>query len=184
MSSDPSVVALAVGPTGSTDLFKHGKDCIRLNVDNGVGGDRHAGRPDRQVSLLQSEYLAELNDMSNASDPIEMSELGENITTKGLSLANLKRGTKLCFVDSIDGNGDGNSAVVELTGLRRAGEKLENRQKGLKEKCIVRDTSGTEVGSKVGVFGVVIVSGAVKRGMSIIVEKPTGEGEPEPLKFI
>ncbi len=175
MSSDPSVVAVALGPSQHSDISKQKESVIELVAGHGIEGDRHADKPGRHVSLLQNESLEELNGTNKGLDRVLPSQLGENITTRGLNLAELNAGTKLRFVD---GNGDGCSAVVKLTGLRRAGEKLETRQKGLKERCVLRDASGMEVGSKVGVFGVVDTSGVVKPGMRIDVVKPVGESKP------
>lgn len=180
MSSGHCVVAVAFS-TVHTGLPKHTKSFITLIPKAGVEDDCHAGDTRRQVSLLQIESLEELNDRNNRVDCILPSQLGENITTKGLNLAGLKQGTKLRFNN---GNSEQNGAVIEISGLRRAGEKLENRQSGLKERCTVKDPSGTEVSSKVGVFGIVIVGGVVKPGMGIAVEVPGGEEELEPLGFI
>lgn len=180
MSPGHSVVAVALSPV-HTGLAKRKKSSITLIAQSGVEDDCHAGDTHRQVSLLQFESLEELNDRNNGIDCILPTELGENITTKGLNLAILKQGTKLRFNSS---NGDENGAVIELSGLRRAGEKLENRQRGLKERCTVKDASGAEVGSKVGVFGVVVVGGVVKPGMDIVVENPAGGKELGRLEFI
>lgn len=179
MSSQHCVVAVALSRV-HTGLPKYTKSFITLIAQSGVKGDCHAGDTHRQVSLLQLESLEELNGRNNNVDCILPGQLGENITTKGLNLSSLKRGTKLRFNDR---NSDQDGAVIELSGLRRAGEKLEKRQSGLKERCTVKDLGGTEVGSKVGVFGVVIFGGVVEPGMGIVVEVPGGE-ELEPLEFI
>ena len=178
MPSNDFVVAVALSPI-HTGLHKERKPSITLVAGHGVEGDCHAGKPGRQVSLLQSESLNELNDMNSGDNPISPSELGENITTSGLNLADLKQGTELHF---IGGNEDGNPAVVAIKGLRRAGPKLETRREGLTEQCTVRDASGAVVGSKVGVLGVVRNAGMVKPGMSIFVMKPTGDLKP--LEFV
>ena len=169
-------IAASEAPRGG---YKDRQSSITLKEAYGVEGDYHAGKPNRQVSLLRSEALEELNYMKTGEDRISPGELGENITISGLRPAELYQGTKLQFVGE---NGDEGAAVVEITGLRRAGDKLDKRRPGLKEQCIVRDASGMEVGSRVGVFGVVAASGVVKPGMSIVVIEPAGELKP--LEFL
>ncbi len=171
MSSQGSVEAVAASeaPKGG---YKDRQSSITLKEDSGARGDYHAGKPNRHVSLLRYESLEELNHLKTGNDRISPGELGENITTMGLKLAELNQGTKLKFIGD---KGDEGAAVIELTGLRRAGDKLNNRRPGLKDQCTVRDASGTEVGSRVGVFGVVAAGGLVKPGMSIIMIEPTGD---------
>ena len=178
MSTDYNVVAVALSRE-HTGLYKEPQPSITLIKDHGVKNDIHAGKPGRQVSLLQSESLQVLNDMNKGNDPIRPSELGENITTKGLNFNNFKQGTELHF---IGGKASGGRAVICITGMRRGGEKLEQRREGLKEQCILRDANGKEVGSRVGVMGVVLAGGAVTPGMTVgLVEPP---GRPRPLEFV
>src|SRR5438132_14427876 len=52
----------------------------RLVANFGLEGDRHAGRPDRQVSILNAETVHEL---AQRGMPVEPGILGENITVEG-----------------------------------------------------------------------------------------------------
>lgn len=60
--------------------------------DFGLEGDRHAGRPDRQVSLLNAETVAEL---AGRGMPVSAGILGENLTVAGLSVMDLATRTRL-----------------------------------------------------------------------------------------
>ena len=178
MPTDYNVMAVALSQE-HTGLHKDPQPSIELIKDQGVKHDIHAGKPGRQVSLLQSESLKVLNDMNKGNDPIRSSELGENITTMGLNFDNFKQGTKLRFISDKESE---DVAVISITGMRRPGEKLEKRREGLKEQCIVRDANGKEVGSRVGVMGVVLASGTVTPGMTVGVIEPPGM--PRPLEFL
>jgi hypothetical protein len=97
------------------------REQITLIEGHGVGGDAHAGQYARrrflarrwpklgnlrQVHLIPVELFAELHQQGHIVEP---GDLGENVTTAGLNLEYLPLGTKLHL---------GESAVVELTGLR------------------------------------------------------------------
>ena len=119
MSANDNIVAVALSEI-HTGGHKNPHSSIKLIKDYGVREDCHAGeKPLRQVSLLQSESLTALNNMNNGNDPLKPSELGENITTKGLNFNNFKQGTKLYFFDA---KGNTTDTVVSITGMRRAGE--------------------------------------------------------------
>src|SRR5262245_53524055 len=94
---------------------------IMLLAGLGVRGDAHAGvtvqhrsrvatdptQPNlRQVHLIHAELLDELREQGYEVAP---GELGENVTTRGIDLLALARGTLLRL---------GAEAVVEVTGLR------------------------------------------------------------------
>jgi MOSC domain-containing protein YiiM len=64
----------------------------RLVTNFGLEGDRHAGRPRRQVSILNAETVAEL---AGRGMPVEPGVLGENITVEGLPVMELPDGTRL-----------------------------------------------------------------------------------------
>src|SRR3954468_10535099 len=94
---------------------------IRLVAGLGVEGDAHMGRrvkhrhhalknPDapnlRQVHLLQEELFDDLRAHGFSLRP---GVIGENVTTRGVDLLALPRGTRLRL---------GGDAVIEVTGLR------------------------------------------------------------------
>ncbi|HET6320309.1 MAG TPA: MOSC domain-containing protein [Chloroflexota bacterium] len=79
----------------------------RLIEDFGVEGDRHAGRPDRQVSILNAETVAEL---AERGMPVSPGVLGENFTVEGVPVMELQDGVRLRVGD----------AELEITGDRPA----------------------------------------------------------------
>jgi MOSC domain-containing protein YiiM len=64
----------------------------QLIADFGVEGDRHAGRPDRQVSILNAETVAEL---AERGMPVSPGVLGENFTVEGVPVMELQDGVRL-----------------------------------------------------------------------------------------
>ena len=178
MSENPSIVAVSVkGETSG--ISKNQQSSITLLADQGIEDDIHQQRNEREVSLLRNEDLDELNKTRTGLGPLAPGQLGENITTRHLELQILMKGTKLRFFQDTASE---NTPVVTITGMRRAGPKIESYEKGLKEKCVSKDTDGKEVGSKLGVFGVVDVGGKIEEGMQIAVEQPTED--PKPLEFL
>ena len=106
-----------------TNFTKPNVDAIELIAGLGVKGDAHFGdtvqhlvrvredptKPNRrQVHLIHGELHDELRELGLSVGPGEM---GENITTRGLDLLGLPRGTRLHV---------GSEAVVEVTGPAHA----------------------------------------------------------------
>ncbi len=81
-------------------------------------------------------------------------ELGENITTRGVDLLHLPLGAVLRI---------GDSAVIEVTGLRNPCAQIDDFQPGL--MAAVR-------GPKTGVMGIVLVAGEIRPGDPICVDLP------------
>jgi GNAT superfamily N-acetyltransferase len=150
---------------------------IRLVAGIGVEGDVHAGetvkhrsrvrrdpaQPNlRQVHLIHSELHDELRERGFDVGPGEM---GENVTTAGIDLLGLARGTRLRL---------GGEAVIEVTGLRNPCTQLNGVAPGLMEATLDRDANG-ELIRKAGVMAVVVEGGQVGVGDAIAVEHP-----PEP----
>lgn len=98
-------------------------------------------------------------------------DLGENITTSGVDLKALGRGTKLRFVPAAGGTGSGPGPTVVVTGLRNPCPQIDKFRAGLKEKMLVRDASRTIVGRLAGVMATVESGGVITPGMKIVVEK-------------
>jgi MOSC domain-containing protein YiiM len=64
----------------------------KLVANFGLEGDRHAGRPGREVSLLNAETVSELAQLGM---PVEPGILGENMTIEGVAVMELHDGTRL-----------------------------------------------------------------------------------------
>jgi MOSC domain-containing protein YiiM len=131
---------------------------------------RDASQPNlRQVHLLHAELFDELMQAGFAVWP---GELGENITTRGVDLLGLATGTRLHL---------GESAVIELTGLRNPCSQLDRFQRGLMAAVLDRDAAGRLV-RKAGVMAVVLAAGQVLTGDPIRIERPDGIARPlEPV---
>jgi MOSC domain-containing protein YiiM len=76
-----------------------------LITNFGLEGDRHAGRPLRQVSILNAETVHEL---AARGMPVEPGILGENITVEGVAVMQLHDGSRLRIGE----------AELEITGDR------------------------------------------------------------------
>jgi hypothetical protein len=164
----------AVSSSAGHSFSKPVQARIRLLAGLGVEGDAHLGitvqhrsrvaqdptQPNlRQVHLIHGELLCELAEKGFAVAPGVM---GENITTCGLDLLGLPRGTRLRL---------GATAVVEVTGLRNPCRQLEDYQAGLLAAVLDRDAEGRPV-LKAGIMGVVLAGGEVAPGDAIAVELP------------
>ena len=147
---------------------------IRLLAGLGVAGDGHMGttvkhrsrvRKDptqpnlRQVHLIQAELFDELRTLGFVVKP---GELGENITTSGIDLLALPAGTRLHL---------GDSAVVEITGLRNPCVQIDDFQQGLMAATLARDADGNLV-RKAGIMSVVLSDGDVVPGDTVAIELP------------
>src|SRR3954470_15190771 len=119
---------VAVSRSATHTFSKPNREAIRLLTGLGVEGDAHLGetvkhrsrvardpaQPNlRQVHLMHAELFEELRREGFA---VAAGDLGENITTRGLDILALPRGTRLRL---------GNDAVVELTGLRNPCVQIE-----------------------------------------------------------
>jgi MOSC domain-containing protein YiiM len=153
---------------------------IALLAGLGVEGDAHAVVTVRhryrvrkdpaapnlcQVHLLQAELFGELAEKGIA---VAAGEMGENVTTLGIDLLGLPRGTRLRL---------GESAVVEVTGLREPCAQMNGLRPGLMKACLARAADGALV-RKAGIMGIVLTGGVVRAGDRIAVELPPGEPLP------
>lgn len=153
---------------------------IRLLKGLGVDGDAHMGetvkhrsrvrrdptQPNlRQVHLIHAELFEELRGKGFVVQP---ADLGENVTTSGIDLLALPSGTRLHL---------GESAVVEITGLRNPCIQIDTFQKGLMAATLDRDAQGNLI-RKAGVMSVVISDGDIRPGDAIRVELPAEPHHP------
>jgi MOSC domain-containing protein YiiM len=147
---------------------------IRLIEGLGVDGDAHAGvtvkhrsrvRKDptqpnlRQVHLVHRELFAELRGKGFSVAP---GDIGENVTTAGIDLLGLPRGTRLRL---------GSSAIIEITGLRNPCIQLNSFREGLMDAVLDKDANGNLI-RKAGIMSIVIAGGEVRPGDAIAVELP------------
>jgi MOSC domain-containing protein YiiM len=109
--------------------------------------------------------------------PLQPGDIGENITTVGVDLFQLGRGTKLRFVSGEEENDDDDDSrpgatTIVITGLRNPCYQIDKFRSGLKEKFVIRDESRNIVGRLAGVMATVETGGEVRPGMRIVIEEP------------
>ncbi|NOU85657.1 MOSC domain-containing protein [Paenibacillus sp. LMG 31460] len=173
------VVSVSLSATHT--FSKETVEVIRLLDGLGVEGDAHMGKtvkhrsrvaqnpnqPNlRQVHLVHSELFDELR---SAAFHVEPGQLGENITTRGINLLGLPKGTKLYI---------GEIAVVEITGLRNPCIQIENFQSGLLNAVLDHDENGNLI-RKAGVMAIVLTGGEIRVGDPVRVDLP-----PEPFRAL
>lgn len=167
-------VVIAVARSATYTFTKPTEALITLTAGLGVDGDVHQGvtvrhrsrvardpsQPNlRQVHLMHAELFDELADDGYRVTP---GDLGENVTTRGIDLLGLSRGTRLRL---------GPTAVVEVTGLRNPCLQIDGFADGLLSRVVGRAADGKIV-RRAGIMGVVLVSGPVAPGDAIGVEAP------------
>ncbi len=170
---------MAVSRSATHTFTKPSQESIKLLTGLGVEGDAHMGftvkhrsrvavdptQPNlRQVHLIHAELHDELR---STGFVVSAGQMGENITTRGIDLLSLPTGTRLYL---------GDTAVVELTGLRNPCGQLDRFQPGLMAAVLGRDEQGKLI-RKAGVMGIVLVGGEVCPGNPIRIELP-----PEPYQ--
>jgi hypothetical protein len=178
---ESSRAAVAALSSSSRHRFsKDAADRLTLLAGLGVEGDCHAGstvqhlsrvrRDPRQPNLRQVHLMAaELYDeLIEKGYELALGQLGENITTSGVDLLALARGTRFAI---------GPRAVVEITGLRNPCVQIDRFRPGLLAEVLSRDPEGKAV-RRAGVMAVVVVGGEVRRGDGIGVEPPPAPLQP------
>ena len=171
---------VAVARDDEHRFSKPTRESITLVAGIGVEGDAHAGttvqhlsrvRRDpttpnlRQVHLIHSELF---DDMAGRGHEVPPGGLGENITTAGVDLLGLSRGTRLEI---------GDEAVIEITGLRNPCAQINGLSDGLMKELVYVDASGDTV-RLAGVMSIVLSGGVVRPGDGIRVIPPAGPHEP------
>jgi MOSC domain-containing protein YiiM len=170
--SVPCVIAVCASP-GHT-MSKPATDSIRLLAGLGIEGDAHAGTtvkhrsrvakdphaPNlRQVHLIHAELF---EDVATRGFKVKPGELGENITTAGIDLLSLPRGTVLKL---------GATASVEITGLRNPCTQIDGLQQGLMEAVLERSPERGLI-RKAGIMSIVLSGGEVRAGDAITITLP------------
>ena len=163
----PTIISLS--RDNEHNFSKPPVDQLTLLAGLGIEGDAHAGRtvqhlsrmakePNaanlRQVHLIHAELFEELAEKGFSVGP---GQLGENITTRGLDLLGLSRGTRLRL---------GEEALIEITGLRNPCIQINAFAEGLMAATLDKAPDGSLV-RKSGVMAVVITSGDVRVGDGI-----------------
>jgi MOSC domain-containing protein YiiM len=113
-----------------------------FETDHGIVGDAHAGRGNRQISLLSVKSIDKLR---RKGPDISPGDFAENLTTEGLDLATLRPGTRLRI---------GRDVELEVTQL---GKKCHGR-------CAIFQKLGDCIMPRDGIFARVTRSGLAKVG--------------------
>lgn len=178
--TDSAARVVAVARDDEHRFSKPTRESITLLAGIGVEGDAHAGAtvqhrsrvsrdpsaPNlRQVHLIHSELF---DDMERRGHVIAPGDLGENITTAGVDLLSLPRGTRLEI---------GGEAIIEITGLRNPCVQINGLSAGLMKELVHVDASGETV-RLAGVMSTVLAGGVVRPGDDIRVIPPLGVHEP------
>jgi len=165
---------IALSKSDNHTMQKFNTPQIRLLKGLGVEGDAHLGvtvkhrsrvakdptQPNlRQVHLIHHELHQELAQKGYEITPGQM---GENITTQGIDLLSLPKNTVLKI---------GNSATIQITGLRNPCHQLDGIQKGLMKAVLDRDHAGKLI-RKAGIMGIVLTDGVIKIEDSIEIHLP------------
>jgi MOSC domain-containing protein YiiM len=131
---------LSINISGKTGEQKKPVTEGELRVDHGIKGDAHAGAWHRQVSLLADE---DVQTMRGRGIDISYGDFAENITTKGIKLADLPIGSRLHLGD----------AVLEVTQIG----------KECHYGCAIYEAVGDCVMPRRGIFTKVIRGGLINR---------------------
>jgi len=147
---------------------------VRMLAGLGVEDDAHLGTTVQHLSRIRRDptqpnlrqvhlVAAELHDeLEAASFLVAPGQMGENVTTRGIDLADLPTGTLLHV---------GAHAVIEVTGLRNPCRQLEGIQPGLMQAVLGRNEDGSLI-RKAGIMGIVLTTGDVHPGDPIDIVLP------------
>ena len=158
-------IVAGVFVSGGHTFSKSERYSVTLLQGLGIEGDAHCGSTVqhlsdrkknstrsnlRQLHLIQSELIEELN--ATGFD-VRPGDLGENITTGQIDLPALPQGTLLRI---------GDTAVVEITGLRTPCFKIERFRKGLRS-AVTEHRHGGPATLKGALMAIVVAGGVVNR---------------------
>jgi MOSC domain-containing protein YiiM len=172
--TEPNGIVTAVSADRTHRFSKLNQDRISVIEGLGVDGDAHAGvtvqhrsrvqRDPSQPNLRQIHLIhAELHDeLRSRGFDVGAGAMGENVTTRGIDLLGLPTGAQLRL---------GESAVIQITGLRNPCVQLESLGRGLMQAVLDRDAEGRLI-RKAGVMGVILRGGDIRPGDPIRTELP------------
>lgn len=164
----------SVSKSQSHSFSKLTFDSISLLTGLGVEGDAHLGKtvkhrsrvaidpsqPNlRQIHLIHAELHDELIEQGFL---VAAGVMGENVTTRGVDLLGLPRGTLIHIGDEV---------IIQVTGLRNPCKQLDDYQKGLLGAVLDKTTNG-EIIRKAGIMGIVISGGVITRDDAIKLKLP------------
>lgn len=173
-------LVVSVSRSATHHFSKDTEPQIELLAGVGVAGDAHSGatvkhrsrvakdpnQPNlRQVHLIHAELL---DDVGSAGFAVAPGQMGENVLTRGVDLLGLPTGTVLRI---------GDTAAIEITGLRNPCAQIDNFQDGLLKQMVHRDEAGNIV-RLAGVMSIVLTGGIVRTGDAITVELPAEPHSP------
>jgi MOSC domain-containing protein YiiM len=154
---------IALSKSSTHTMRKFNENSLHLLTGLGVEGDAHNGvtvkhrsrvaQDPTQPNLRQIHLIhAELHDELKAKGfDVAAGQMGENITTRGIDLLNLPKGTRLKIGET----------VIEITGLRNPCHQLNGIQDGLLKAVLGRDEDDNLV-RKAGIMGIVLQGGTIK----------------------
>lgn len=111
---------------------------VLVRKDHGLDGDAHAGDWHRQVSLLAMEDIEHMKEKLKSLEP---GDFAENITTRGIDLASLPVGTRLCIGE----------VELEVTQIGKTCHK----------GCAILEQTGECIMPKRGIFARVLKGGEI-----------------------
>jgi MOSC domain-containing protein YiiM len=176
---------VAVARSAEHNFSKTVQSSITLVEGLGIEGDAHKGatvqhlsrikkdpsQPNlRQVHLIGSEVLERVTAVTG--DAVLPGQLGENITTAGIDLVKVPRGTIFTFrsrgspISSTCADKDVCPSslpppTLRVTGLRNPCPQIDNFRPGLLDHCRLRDASGNILERYAGIMCVVVHGGEV-----------------------
>lgn len=134
------IIAVCTSPEKGQRKKNIGESKLIKNM--GLLDDAHAGFAHRQVSLLAEESIAKMTAQGLDVGP---GDFAENLTTRGIDLVNLPKGTRLKV---------GPNAIVRVTQI---GKECHDR-------CAIYYQAGDCVMPREGIFAEVLLEGPVRVG--------------------
>jgi hypothetical protein len=188
-ASPPHIHTLSLSATHS--FTKTSTKSLILLQGLGIKGDAHMGATVQHLSRLKlqpnrpNQRQVHLLDLATLrAHNLQPGAIGENITTEGIDLLGLGRGTRLRFVfdsdsapesakgDRVNAQVSSETPCIVITGLRNPCPQIEKYRAGLQEVFVERDEQRRITARKAGVMAVVETGGEIETGMRIIVERP------------
>src|SRR6056300_270569 len=164
----------AVSINSEHRFSKLNTDVIQLVRERGVEDDAHFGQTVQHLHLIKKDplrvnlrqvhliALERINEWNRLGHPVLCGSLGENITTSGVDLEHLPAGTRIRFQSG---------AEILLTGLRKPCHQVDKFSPGLL-KLTVSGTEDTEIPYRIGVMGIVLETGEVRKDEEIQLHLP------------